>query len=96
MSTPLNDGREEPGAWKRNGFVWLILSGPAIVVVAAIVTAWIAWHGADPVLEEQYHRAGQADVKASEMGAMLPAMKARNHAATPDDHLPIAQPKAAK
>lgn len=38
--------------WWRVRMVWLVLSGPAIVVVAGIVTAVIAVRGADPVVDE--------------------------------------------
>jgi uncharacterized protein len=37
--------------WWRVGMVWLVLGGPAVVVVAAIATAVIAYRGADPVLD---------------------------------------------
>jgi hypothetical protein len=36
--------------WWRFGIVWLVLGGPAVVVVAAIATAVIAYRGADPVV----------------------------------------------
>jgi hypothetical protein len=37
--------------WWRVGMVWLVVGGPAIVVVAAIATAVIAYRGADVVLD---------------------------------------------
>lgn len=37
--------------WWRVPMVWLVLSGPAIVVVAGIATAVIAVRGADPVVD---------------------------------------------
>ncbi len=40
--------------WYRVGMVWLVLGGPAAVVVAAIVTAVIAYHGADPVVQDAH------------------------------------------
>lgn len=58
--------------WWRYGMVWLVISGPAIVVVAGIVTAVIAVRGADPVLDTRADRATH-----------LPAVQGRNHAATP-------------
>ena len=60
--------------WWRVGMVWLAFGGPALVVVAALVTAVIAVRGADPVLQD---RAVAAD------SATAPALQARNHAATP-------------
>ena len=60
--------------WWRVGMVWLVLAGPAIVVVAGIVTVVIAIQGADPVLSTQ----GQGTAKAT-----APAGQARNHVVTP-------------
>ncbi len=40
--------------WYRVGMVWLVLGGPAVVVVAAIVTAVIAYRGADPVVHDEH------------------------------------------
>lgn len=55
--------------WWREPMMWLVLGGPAVVVVASLVTAGIAWHRQDPVI--------QADT------SKPPAVQARNHAATP-------------
>jgi hypothetical protein len=41
-----------PPPWWRFGMVWFMLSGPAIVVVAGLVTAVIAFRNADTVLTE--------------------------------------------
>ncbi len=41
---------EKPVPWWRVGMVWLVLGGPAVVVVAALSTAVIAYHDADPVV----------------------------------------------
>ena len=81
-SLPAN-GQPQAGtsspAWWRVGMVWLVLGGPAIVVVAAIGTAVIAYRGADPVLTE----APTAQQAAKQLGPDTPALQARNHAATP-------------
>ncbi len=66
-------------AWWRVGMVWLVLGGPAVVVVAAIGTAVIAYRGADPVLSE----APTAQQAVKDLGPQTPAIQARNHAATP-------------
>ncbi len=63
--------------WWRVGMVWLVLGGPAAVVVAAIATAVIAVRGADPVLEHV-----PAVPKAGQVHSATPAAQARNHAAT--------------
>jgi hypothetical protein len=49
--------------------MWLVLGGPATVVVAGIATAAIALHQPDPVIKTD--------------AAKPPAVQARNHAATP-------------
>ena len=61
--------------WWRVGMVWLAIGGPAVVVVAATVTAVIAMHGADPVVLRPRAAASPTD-------AAAPALQARNHAAT--------------
>jgi len=62
--------------WWRYGMVWLVIGGPAAVVVAGIATAVIAINGADPVIRE-------AATVVTTPDASTPAMQARNHAATP-------------
>jgi hypothetical protein len=60
--------------WWRYGMVWLVIGGPATVVVAAFATLAIAVLNPDPVLPTSN---GAAD------DASTPAVQARNHAATP-------------
>lgn len=62
--------------WWRVGMVWLVLAGPTAVVVAGLVTARIAMTHVDPVVQVP---AAVADTSSS----LSPALKARNHAATP-------------
>ena len=66
------------GPWWRHGMMWLVVGGPLAVVVAAIVTAVIAIRGADIVIDESGAERGSVP-----SGAYAPAVKARNHAATP-------------
>ena len=77
----------DPKPWWKHGHVWLVISGPAVVVVAALVTAVIAVRGADPVVEADYYRRGIEINKAlaARERAKLPALQGRNHAATPAD-----------
>jgi hypothetical protein len=49
--------------------LWLVLAGPAAVVLAGLATAVIAVRGADPVLPTA--------------PAQVPAVQARNHVMTP-------------
>jgi uncharacterized protein len=69
--------------WWKYGHVWLVIAGPAIVVVAALVTAWIAARSPDPVLvEEHYRRPVAVNKGAANDKALMPALQGRNHAAT--------------
>lgn len=70
----------ESPAWWRLPIVWMVIAGPAAVVVASLTTAFIAAHGADPVLSMQ-ERGGISE-RASTPESMTPALQARNHAAT--------------
>ena len=65
--------------WWSFGHVWLLISGPAIVVVAGFFTYYLAVRTPDPVLSTQAPAtsAGQG----SDLG-QAPAVQARNHAAT--------------
>ena len=77
--------QEQSAPWWRYGHVWLVIAGPALVVLAGIVTAVIALRDPDPVVEADYYRRGieiNKSLAASER-AQLPAVQGRNHAATP-------------
>jgi hypothetical protein len=70
--------------WWRHGHVWLVIAGPALVVVAGVVTAVIAVRGADPVVESDYYRRGMhINEELARARALQPAQQGRNHAATP-------------
>jgi hypothetical protein len=45
-------------AWYRNPWPWLLMSGPAIVLVAGAVTTWIAFASADGLVAEDYYKQG--------------------------------------
>lgn len=75
-----NDAASKPATpWWRVGMVWLVLGGPAAVVVAGISTAVIAVRGADVVITDPPAAVTQKNVQPS---ADTPAVQARNHAAT--------------
>ncbi|MEO8021644.1 FixH family protein [Polaromonas sp.] len=71
--------------WWKHGHVWLLIAGPAAVVVAGFATAWIAVSYPDPVVAEDYYRRGVEINKtlAAQDKALMPAVQGRNHAATP-------------
>ncbi len=64
---------DEATPWWRLPIVWMVIGGPAAVVVASFATLALAILNPDPVLDTS-QQAG---------GAKTPAMQARNHAATP-------------
>lgn len=72
------------GPWWKFGHVWMVLAGPAIVVVASFVTLYLAVTRADPVLDEDYYRKGLQinQTLADNPSSLAPALQARNHAAT--------------
>ena len=59
--------------WWKLPIVWMVIGGPALVVVASFVTLGLAIRHPDPVLST-----ADAMDKAAQ-----PALQARNHAATP-------------
>ena len=48
----------QPRPWYREPWPWIVMSGPAVVVVGSLVSAYLAVHGADPVIDEDYYRHG--------------------------------------
>jgi len=80
--------------WWRFGHVWLIVAGPAIVVVAGFITLYLAIRTPDPVVSEDYYRKGIEINKTlgAETSSLAPAVQARNHAAT--GVVPAAKPAA--
>lgn len=72
----LADAARQP--WWRVGMVWMVIGGPLVVVVASMVTAVIAYRGADVVIVDT----PSARHVATTPTATTPALQARNHAAT--------------
>lgn len=72
--------------WWRFGYVWLILAGPLVVVVASFITLGLAIRTPDPVVAEDYYRRGieiNQTLATDKERMLVPALQARNHAATP-------------
>ena len=68
------DTKAQP--WWRFGMVWLVIAGPAVVVVASFATLRLALVHGDQVINEPPAQTQNDD-------SHTPALKARNHAATP-------------
>lgn len=78
------DEANKPAPWWKHGHVWLVISGPAVVVVAALFTAWIAVRHADPVVDANYYRHGtDINKMLAAHRSTLPAEQGRNHVNTP-------------
>ncbi len=89
---------DQKKAWWHHGYAWLAFGGPAAVVVASLITVYIAVSHRDPIIDEDYYQKGldinktlanqSPDTEApealspAEKNALEPAMLARNHAAT--------------
>jgi uncharacterized protein len=80
MSSPTPEAQP----WWRFGHVWLVVAGPAVVVVASFFTLYLAVSRPDPVLDENYYRKGLELNRelAKNPASLAPALQARNHAAT--------------
>ena len=68
---------QKSAPWWSFAHVWLVIAGPAVVVVASFITLYLAISSPNTVLQAEpspQAQQGQAN--------MAPAMLARNHAAT--------------
>lgn len=74
--------------WWREPVMWLVVGGPAVVVVASFITLTLAVKHPDPVLtggaEDASSGSQAADFRTggTPSNAHVPALQARNHAAT--------------
>ncbi len=65
--------------WWRYPIVWMVIGGPAVVVLASFITLGLAIKHVDPVLDTSANH-----VKAP---SEAPAVQMRNHAADPPSNL---------
>lgn len=69
--------------WWNFGYVWLIISGPAIVIVAGFITLYLALSTPDPAVEDYYRKGIEINKTLdAQRDGLVPALQARNHAAT--------------
>jgi hypothetical protein len=68
--------------WWRYGHVWLVISGPLVVVIAGFVTLAIALAIPDPIVSDEDYRQSTELRQQNQPSGLTPAMQARNHAAT--------------
>jgi len=74
--------------WYQNPFVWLVIGGPLLVVVASFITLYLAITHPDPAIDDYYRKGIEinktldAQGQDTESESMAPAIQARNHAQT--------------
>lgn len=54
----LRSARSSATPWYRERWPWLLMAGPAIVIVAAIGTLWLAVKSDDGVIADDYYKRG--------------------------------------
>lgn len=90
-STLKKNPQEDVKPWWKYGYVWMFIAGPAAVVLAGFYTFWLAVTIPDPVVAVDYYQQG-IDINKTlldkENATLTPAMKGRNHAATPQQDRP--------
>lgn len=85
--------------WWRYSHVWLVVGGPAVVVVASIATLALALRWPDPVLAGDAYRQGvRVDAARAATGeaarALMPALQGRDHAVSPAPPAALSTPGA--
>ncbi len=73
---------KKAGPWWKYGYVWLVIAGPVVVILASFVTLYFAIKTPDPVIENYYVKGMEINKTLELEEALAPAMKARNHAQT--------------
>jgi uncharacterized protein len=75
--------KQDQKRWWQYGYVWLIIGGPLIVVIASFITAYLAITRPDPAIEDYYRKGIEINKTLdAQQNAMAPAVEARNHAQT--------------
>jgi len=47
-------------SWMKEPWPWIVMTPPAVAVVAGLATVWIAVKGADPLVVDDYYKQGLA------------------------------------
>ena len=93
LSNTVSSTPRASAPWYREPYVWMILGGPLAVILASMVTIYLAVTRPDPVLDR---RSGvvmldpalieklSPEQRAALNLSVTPAHKARNHAASPE------------
>lgn len=83
--------------WYRHRWPWIIISGPALVIIAGAITTWIAFASADGLVADDYYKQGMAINKvlaraeaarnlgiSAEMEIFPNTLRVKLHGATPE------------
>ncbi len=69
--------------WWQFGYVWFLLAGPILVIIASFITAYLAITNPDPAIEDYYRKGIEINKTLdAERDGLVPALQGRNHAAT--------------
>lgn len=69
--------------WWNFGYVWFIISGPLIVIIASFITLYFAVSRPDVVIDDYYRKGIEINKTLNaQRDGMAPALQARNQAAT--------------
>lgn len=49
-----------PRPWYREPWPWILMAGPAVVIVAGVITTWLAVDSFDGLVEDDYYKQGLA------------------------------------
>ena len=96
MTTRASMNSRQSSPWWSFAHVWMVIAGPAVVVVASFITLYLALSSPNTVIPTELSAQAQNGT-----ANMAPAMLARNHAATgvvpekPAKAVPATQPAAA-
>lgn len=86
LTYPMIQSTETQKKWWQFGHVWLVIAGPAVVVVAGFVTFYIAVSSPNEMVSEDtgsISRQTDQSIEASRKNfGSAPALVGRNHAAT--------------
>lgn len=75
--------RNDSQPWYKERWPWLLMAGPAIVIVAGVITAWLAVISNDGLVTDDYYKQGLAvnqqlhrDKQATDLGLEASVMRA--------------------
>lgn len=60
MAKSMPNATNKTNSWYREPWPWLLMAGPFIVIVAGIVTAWLAVSSNDGLVTDDYYKKGLA------------------------------------